>query len=156
MRTVYVSDHLFILTVSSWTSDGLSLHFLGCSLISETCDTHVTFIWAGIWINIVHGEIRRRINSESILLFCHKTTGNPTFQNTENDCVWQQNSNFARCFMCVWNIVSYFQTEYKLWVYVNRVLKKIPIHMKAKVSRQFRTLCDENLCVYTGYQLLFW
>jgi hypothetical protein len=24
------------------------------------------------------------------------------------------------------------------------------VHMKAKVSRQFRTLCDENLCVSTG------
>jgi len=46
--------------------------------------------------------------------------------------------------------------EYKLWEYVNRVLKKVTVHTKAKVSRQFRTLCDENLCVYTGYQLLLW
>jgi hypothetical protein len=52
-------------------------------------------------MNILHGEIRRRINSESMLLFHHKTTGNPTFQNAENDYVRQQNSNFSGCFMCV-------------------------------------------------------
>ena len=52
-------------------------------------------------MSILHGEIRRRINSESMLLFHHKTTGNPTFQNAENDYVWQQNSNFAGCFVCV-------------------------------------------------------
>lgn len=36
-----------------------------------------------------------------MLLFRHKTTGNPIFQNTENDYVWQQNRNYARYFTCV-------------------------------------------------------
>ena len=57
-------------------------------------------------------------------------------------------------YMCVKYGVLLWKKNINYECNVNRVLKKIPVHMKAKVSRQFRTLCDETLCAYTGYQLL--
>ena len=49
-----------------------------------------------------------------MLLFSHKTTGNPTFQNTENDYVWLQNSNFAGllCGCEIWCLT--LKTDYEL------------------------------------------
>jgi hypothetical protein len=124
LRSVYVPDHLFILTVSSWTSDGLSLHFLDCSLISEICDIHVTFSWAGISIYCMV-----KLGEEEILKVCYcsitKLLATP-LSRILKITMYGNKTVILLDVLCVCEIWCLtLKTEYKLWVYVNKVLKKI-------------------------------